>query len=81
MCVNKWLKGVGQLKVLEVKRVCHNTLTRMCQVWLPPKKGVTAISPKSGVGQGSTSLTYQSLNDEEESARHGLCRITFPNPP
>lgn len=29
--------------------------------------------PKSGVGQGLTSLTYQSLEDEEESAGFGLC--------
>lgn len=32
----------------------------------------------SGVGQGLTFLANQSLKDEEERTRHGLCRITSP---
>lgn len=35
--VCKWPKGVGQPKVLGVRRGCHSASAPMCQVWLPLK--------------------------------------------
>lgn len=74
-------RGVGQSKVLEVRRDCPST-RRLCarSGFLPKTQRGHSNFPNSGVGQGPTSRTYQSVKDKEESARHGLCRITSPNP-
>lgn len=48
--------------------------------FLPKEQGGHSNFPKSGVGQGPTSLMYQSVKDGVERARRGFCRITTLNP-
>ncbi len=70
MCVwqgNKWPKGIGLLEVFGVRLLQHPGAVVLGLASSKIVKRGRSNFPKSGVGRGPASLTYQSIEDEEEA--------------